>query len=59
MSPPISAIAAEGDSLYFLYDDYGYVEDEQDPLKKAVIEKFGFPETKGSTYLIKVKMDVK
>ena len=59
LSPPISALAADGDHLYFLYDDYGYVEEEPDPLKKAVKEKFGSPGTKGATYLIKVKLDVK
>ena len=48
-----------GDHLYFIYDDYGYVEEEPDPLKKAVNEKFGSPGTKGATYLIKVKLDVK
>lgn len=58
MAPPISAIASRDEYLYFMYDDYGYAEEEQDPLKRLVIEKYGLPVEIGSTYLIKVRFDV-
>ena len=59
MTPPISAVASNGGYLYFLYDDYGYVTEEKDPLKKYVIDKYGMPEKMGPSYLIKVRFDVK
>lgn len=58
LSPPIYAIASEGEYLFFHYDDYGLVEEEKDPLKKYVIRKNGLPAKTGSSYLIKVKFDV-
>ena len=57
-SPPISAIASEGEYLYFPYEDYGLVEKEEDPLKQYVIQTLGSPENKGSSYLIKIKLNV-
>lgn len=56
MTPPISAIGSDGDYLYFSYDDYGLNTNEKDPLKLAVIKKYGNPEELGETYLIKVKL---
>ena len=58
-SPPIYAVASDGEYLYFPYDDYGLVEDEKDPLKCLVINKFGVPAEVGVSYLIKVKFHVK
>lgn len=58
MTPPISAIASKDGFLYFVYDDYGHVKEEQDPLKKCVIQKFGKPDNTESSYLIKVKFNV-
>ena len=58
LTPPISAVASEGGYLYFPYDDYGLVEEEQDPLKKYVVGHLGLPEKTGATFLIKVKFHV-
>jgi hypothetical protein len=55
---PISAIAADGDYLIFNYEDYGFEEEEHDPLKKCVIQKYGLPQKTGASYLIKVKLHV-
>lgn len=57
-SPPIYSVASDGEYLYFPYDDYGLVEEEKDPLKCLVINKFGIPDEVGSSYLIKVKFHV-
>lgn len=54
-TPPIQAIATDGEYLYFNYEDYGLTEEERDPLKRCVIQKFGLPQKKGASYLIKVK----
>lgn len=57
-TPPISAIASDGEYLIFNFEDYGSTEAEADPLKKCVIHKFGLPQKSGVTYLIKVKFHV-
>jgi len=57
-TPPISAIASDGEYLIFNFEDYGFLEEERDPLKKCVIQKLGLPKEPGFTYLIKVKFHV-
>ena len=58
MTPPIKAVACDGTYLFFVYDDYGYVDVEPDPLKKCVIDRLGLPDKKDQTYLIKVKFAI-
>ena len=55
-APPICAIASDGEYLLFDYEDYAYAEDdERDPLKKCVLQKFGRPQKTAASYLIKVR----
>ena len=56
ITPPIQAVGTDGGALYFPYNDYGLVpsEEETDPLKKAVLRKFGIPACSDGNYLIKV-----
>ena len=60
MTPPVCAVSSEDGWLYFPYEDYGYIplEEEKDPLKKLVIDKFGMPDDEGEFCLIKVKFHV-
>ena len=55
-SMPISAVASDGEYLIFNYEDYGSTEEESDPLKKCVLQKFGMPQEPGTLCLIKVKL---
>lgn len=59
LTPPISAIAIEDGSLFFAYEDYGEIsqEEERDPLKKCVMNKFGVPSS-NEPCIIKVKINV-
>lgn len=57
-TPPIGCIGSSGGYLYFPYYDYGQNDNEIDPLKKCVIQKYGLPGKKDMTYLIKVKFNV-
>ena len=58
--PPITALASDDGYLFFPYSDYGLVpaQEERDPLKKYIIERFGLPENKDANYIIKVKLHV-
>lgn len=58
LTPPIGCIGSSDGYLYFPYYDYGLNDNEIDPLKKCVINRFGLPEEKDKTYLIKVKFNV-
>jgi len=55
LTPPISAIGMDGDCVFFSYDDYGLNDDEKDPLKKVVLERFGKPAATDGSFLIKAK----
>lgn len=59
LTPPISAVATEEGYLFFVYEDYGQIaiEDEQDPLKRCVLDKYGVSSSSTSC-LIKVKIHV-
>lgn len=57
-SPPISAIASDGEYLYFPYDDYGLIDIDEDPLKKCILQKYGMPIEKNVSSLIKIKLHV-
>lgn len=57
--PPVSAVGADSGYLFFPFDDYGEIEakEEQDPLKKIVLGRFGLP-FEPAPCLIKVKFNV-
>lgn len=59
MTPPVFAVSSEDGWLYFPYEDYGSIpiEEEKDPLKKFVINKFGMPES-GFFCFLKIKIRV-
>ena len=54
---PMKAVTADSTHIYFMYEDYGLIspEDEKDPLKKYVLDKFGLPENKDASVFLKVK----
>lgn len=60
MTPPVYAVGADNDTLYFPYNDYGLipVKQETDPLKKAVLEKFGSDNHSNNNYLVKVSFRI-
>lgn len=57
IAPPVSAIASEDGYLYFPYCEYGMQSsvDENDPLRKYVIGRFGLPRDNAS-YIVKIKI---
>lgn len=59
-APPVSALSSDGGYLFFPYCDYGHasLEEEKDPLKRYVLQKFGRPCDKDASYIVKVKMHV-
>ena len=60
ITSPMKAVGAEGEYIFFCYDDYGLiaVEEEQDPLKIVVLKQFGLPEYPEVTHLLKVKFKI-
>lgn len=60
LTSPMKAVGGDGKSLYFYYEDYGQipVQEEKDPLKKLVLERFGLPDDPEVSYLLKVQFKV-
>lgn len=54
---PMKAVTADSTHIYFMYEDYGLIppQEEKDPLKKFVLDKFGLPENKETSVFLKLK----
>ena len=54
---PMKAVTADSTHIYFMYEDYGFIppQEEKDPLKKFVLDKFGLPENKETSVFLKLK----
>lgn len=54
---PMKAVTADSTHIYFMYEDYGLIppQEEKDPLKKFVLDKFGPPENKETSVFLKLK----